>query len=276
MINSLNVYNDMPPKGPIRLWDAGVLWADIEKIRGHYDWSKLDDFVNRAGKRSIMLVIGHPPAWAAKGGPDGCQASWMPEGSNRPIGDMDAWKRYVEAVATRYKGSIRLYQVWNEPADKRFYSGTYNDLAKACKVAYQIIKRVDKRAKVVSPPLQPRKQAGWNRGRGRSIIKSLKDVGYPFDIWSMHIYPQKGEGVEGFIRDCKLVINEIDKHPKNNRLWITEANYNLGGEGNPYTVRKQNELKRQTSSACRTLDIQRCYWYAYNVNEPHLFGIVEF
>jgi len=272
----VNIYDEMIPKGPIRIWDAGVQWADIEKQRGTYDWTKLDEIVAKAGKRSIMLVLGHPPAWAAKGGPDGRHATWMPAGSNRPPANIDDWRHYVEAVVTRYKGRIRLYQVWNEPADKRFYSGTYPELATAAKAAYQIIKRIDKRAKVVSPPLQPRKQAGWHRGRGRSIITALKNAGYPFDIWSMHIYPQQGEGVEGFIRDCKLVIDEIEKHPKNNMLWITEANYNLVGEGNPYPVRKQNILKKQTEDACKMLDIQRCYWYAYRVNEPWKFGIIEF
>lgn len=276
IMQCVNVYDEMSPKGPIRIWDAGVLWADIEKQRGQYDWSKLDEIVAKAGRRSIMLVLGHPPAWAAKGGPDGRQAGWMPAGSNRPVGDMDAWKRYVWNVVNRYKGRIKLYQIWNEPADKRFYSGNYDELATACKAAYRVIKSVDKSAKVVSPPLQPRKQAGWHRGRGRSIIRELKNAGYPFDIWSMHIYPQQGEGIEGFIRDCKLVIDELEKHPKHNRLWITESNYNLGGKDNPYTVRKQNMLKKQTDDACKMLDIGRNYWYAYRVNQPHLFGIIEF
>lgn len=275
MLHALNVHKEMPPKGPVRIWDAGVQWADLEKVKGTYDWSKLDAMIDAAGKRSIMLVLGHPPAWAAKGGPDGRQAAWMPAGSNRPPITMAAWRRHVEAVVTRYKGRVALYQIWNEPADKRFYSGDFSEIGTICKAAYQVIKKIDKNARVVSPPLQPRRQAGWHR-RGKAIVKSLKDAGYPFDIWSMHIYPQKGEGIEGFIRDCKLVIDELEKHPKNNWLWITETNYNLVGEGNPYPVSKQNQLKKQTEDACKMLDITRIYWYSYLTNEPHLFGIIEF
>lgn len=275
MISCVNVHEEMIPKGPIRIWDAGTQWADIEKVRGVYDWSKLDKMVHQAGSRSIMIILGHPPAWAAKDGPDGRQASWMPAGSNRPPKTMAAWKRYVEAVVTRYKGKVKLYQIWNEPADKRFYSGDLEQIGTICKAAYQVIKKIDKTAKVVSPPLQPRKQAGWSR-RGKTIVKSLKSAGYPFDIWSMHIYPQQGEGIEGFIRDCKLVIDELEKHPKHNLLWITETNYNLCGVGNPYPIRKQNVLKKQTEDACQMLDIGRIYWYSYMVNEPQLFGIIEF
>lgn len=275
MLSALNIHEEMCPSGPIRIWDAGVQWADIEKQKGVYDWSKLDAMIEAAGKRSIMLVLGHPPAWAAKGGPDGRQASWMPPGSNRPPVTMAAWERYVEAVVTRYKGRVSLYQVWNEPADKRFYSGNLDELGTICKNAYQVIKRIDKDARVVSTPLQPRKQAGWFK-RGKEIVGYLKAAGYPFDIWSMHIYPQKGEGIEGFIRDCKLVIDELEGRPKNNFLWITETNYNLVGEGNPYPIDQQTKLKKQTEDACKILDIDRIYWYSYMTNEPQLFAITEF
>lgn len=272
MIFGSNVLGPMPPNGPIRIWDAGVVWADIEKVKGKYDWSKLDDIVERAGKRSIMLVLGHPPAWAAKGGPDGRQAAWMPAGSNRPPANMTDFRKYVKAVATRYKGRIALYQVWNEPADKRFYSGSLSEIGTITKAAYQEIKSVDKLAKVVSPPLQPRRQAGWTV-KGKAIIKSLNDAGQPFDIWSCHIYPQQGEEVFGFIRDCSLVKDAIS--PTRKPLWITECNYNLGGTGNPYPVAKQVSLKQSTKIACKSLDIARLYWYAFNYSNPSLIAITN-
>lgn len=272
---ALNVHGPMPPTGPIRIWDAGVQWADIEKVRGTYDWSKLDALIAAAGSRSIMLVLGHPPAWAAKDGPDGRQAAWMPAGSNRPPKTMQLWRGYVEAVVTRYKGRVKLYQVWNEPADKRFYSGDISEMGTLCKAAYQVVKRIDPDARVVSPPLQPRRQAGW-RTRGQLLLKSLKDAGYPFDIWSMHVYPQNGEGIEGFVRDSKLVIDALEKHSKKAPLWITEVNYNVAGQGNPYPLPQQIKLKKDTEDSCKILDIGRIYWYSYQTNEPQLFAITEF
>ena len=269
----LNVINVVPPTGPIRLWDCQTEWARIEKQRGAYDFSLLDSLVNAAGKRSIMLVLGHPPAWAAKGGPDGLQASWMTPGSNRPPASMDDFKKYVNAVVTRYKGKIDCYQVWNEPADKRFYSGSWNDLGTIVKTAYKEIKRIDPFAKVISPPLQPRRQAGWSV-KGAAIIKALNDAGLPFDIWSCHIYPQQGEGLDGFKRDCVLVKDAISGTKK--PLWITESNYNLGGQGNPYPIRKQIGMKELTKTACTQLDIPRMYWYAYQYSNPALLAINSF
>lgn len=273
MLFGNNVLDAMPPSGPIRIWDAHTQWCDIEKQKGVWDWSRLDQLVNQAGKRSIMLVLGHPPAWAAKGGPDGRQAAWMAPGSNRPPINMETWRRYVRAVVMRYKDRVRHWQIWNEPADKRFYSGTYAELGTLTKVAYNEIKSIDKNLWVVSPPLQPRRQAGWTV-KGKAILKCMKDTNYPFDIWSCHIYPQKDEGVEGFIRDCKLVKDAILLTPRK-ALWITEMNYNLAGDGNPYPPAQQASLKSQTKNACEKLDIDRAYWYAFSYNNPALIAITN-
>lgn len=273
MIFGNNVLDAVPPTGPIRIWDAGVQWCDIEKKKGVWDWSKLDRMVSQAGSRSITIVLGHPPAWAAKDGPDGRQAAWMPAGSNRPPINMETWRRYVNAVVIRYKDKVRYYQVWNEPADKRFYSGSWSELGTMTKVAYTEIKSIDKNIKVISPPLQPRKQAGWTV-KGKALMKCMKDVNYPFDIWSCHIYPQKGEGIEGFERDLLLVRNAINPTIRK-KLWITEMNYNLGGEGNPYQVKQQTALKSQTRNVCSRLDVDKAFWYAYAYNNPKLIAITN-
>lgn len=273
MIFGNNVLDAVPPTGPIRIWDAGVQWCDIEKQKGVWDWSKLDRIISQAGSRSITIVLGHPPAWAAKGGPDGRQAAWMPAGSNRPPINMETWSRYVNAVVMRYKDKVRYYQVWNEPADKRFYSGSWSELGTMTKVAYTEIKSIDKNIKVISPPLQPRKQAGWTV-KGKALMKCMKDVNYPFDIWSCHIYPQKGEGIEGFERDLLLVRNAINPTIRK-KLWITEMNYNLGGEGNPYQVKQQTALKSQTRNVCSRLDVDKAFWYAYAYNNPKLIAITN-
>ena len=274
MIFGTNVLSVVPPSGPIRIWDAQCTWADLEKKRGTWDWTRLDAIVNSAGKRSIMLVLGHPPAWAAKGGPDGKQAAWMSAGSNRPPSNMNVWKMYISAVVNRYKGRIGCYQIWNEPADKRFYTGTYSELATLMKVAYTLIKQIDKNATVISPPLQPRRQAAWAT-RGQSILKCFASVGYPFDVYSMHIYPQKDEGIKGFRQQCTMVKAALFQKPQK-PLWITETNFNLGGMGNPYPLDIQAAIRTQVKHACNDLNIARCYWYAYAYDNPSLIAINEF
>lgn len=261
----------VPATGPVRLWDCGVEWARLQPTKHAYDFTKLDKLVSQLAGRDIMLVIGHPPLWAADGSDD-LQAKWLLPGSNRPPVSDDDWSNYVLTVATRYKGKIKSYQVWNEPASKDFYSGDYATLARLVKRAKRLIHIADPAAKVVSPPLQPRKQAGWD-GRGKKIYEALEAEGFPFHVWAAHIYPQVGEGTNAWVRDVRMVQNRVSG--TNKPLWITETNFNVVGPGNPWTAEKQRTTLDTIRSRCYTLDIPRCYWYGFGHSDPSLFAITN-
>lgn len=270
-----NIVDHMSPSGPVRLWDCRTEWAHLQPTHSKWHWDHLDGLVEQAGKRSILLVLGHPPEWAAKGGADGFQAAWMPPGSNRPPINDEVWSNYVVAVAQRYRGLIKHYQVWNEPVDRRFYTGEYDELAFLVKRTKSLISRTDPGARVVGPPHQPRRQAGWTT-RGKRLLNALQAEGYPFDIYSMHIYPQIGEGVNAWIRDAKLVINILDAYNAPQKpLWVTETNFNLGGPGNPFPKARQDTIKQQLSIYSSKLGIPRIYWYAYRYSNPSLIGITN-
>ena len=275
-IIGLNVVSVVPPTGPIRLWDCGVEWGRLQPSADQWNWETLDRLVADAGNRQIMLVLGHPPAWAAKGGPNGQQAPWLLPGANRAPKDDATWSNYVVAVASRYKGKINQYQIWNEPADSAFYSGTYSDLANCVRRAKSLINRTDPNAKIVSPPFQPRKQSGWET-RGKKLIVALQDQGWPFDIYAGHIYPQVGEGISGWERDINTMIDGLRKYnaPKK-PMWITETNFNLGGPANPYSDSRQQSLKDNVIRSANKLDIGRVYWYAYHYSNPSLFAVTKF
>ena len=57
----------------------------------------------------------------------------------------------MRTVATRYKGRIHTYEVWNEPNLKMFYSGTREQLVQLAKDAYEVLHEVDPTVVVVSP-----------------------------------------------------------------------------------------------------------------------------
>ena len=50
--------------GSLRLWDAGVTWADIQPEQGRFDWTRLDAIVTAAQARNVevTLVLGQTPA----------------------------------------------------------------------------------------------------------------------------------------------------------------------------------------------------------------------
>jgi len=100
--------------GSIRLWDNGTAWTNIETSQGVFDWTNLDNAVtiaNQKGMSDILMVLSGTPAWATN--QRNPLALPAPDASGVPA-NMADWDNWVRAVATRYKGKIKIYQPWNE------------------------------------------------------------------------------------------------------------------------------------------------------------------
>ena len=137
--------------GSWRLWDAGTLWIDIELRAGRQDFSRLDRYVSMAALTGteILLPFGMTPAWASAR-PD--EKGVYRRGDTAEPRSIADWERHVRATATRYKGRIRHYELWNEVnAGTGFFSGTPEAMFKLQKSAYAIVKQVDPAAVFVAP-----------------------------------------------------------------------------------------------------------------------------
>lgn len=130
-------------------------WRDIEgAAKGHFDWSRTDYIVKIAGEAGLDLVVrvDHQPAWAGGGFP-----------LNGPPDNPQDLADFLTALATRYKGRIRAYEVWNEPNLAREWGGKEPDpgaYVKLLKQAYSAIKAADPNAIVISAGLSP--TGTWN------------------------------------------------------------------------------------------------------------------
>jgi len=140
-------------------------WADIE-VHGPGDfedrrnpqigvisaWAKYDDIVGRAERLGITVLarLDAPPKWAHEGYAD--------LGDFGPPARFERFADYVGAVAERYKGRIRYYQIWNEPnifpewGNQRVNP---EDYARLLCLAYDRIKNIDPDAVVVAAALAP-------------------------------------------------------------------------------------------------------------------------
>lgn len=121
-----------------------IPWAGVEPFQGQLDWSMVDKTINAAAARGISVVgfINSTPGWAVA--PGGWAISGRPA-SPAVYGD------FAAKVATRYKGKVSAYEIWNEPNSAYFYSpqpdpAGYTDLLKA---AYPKIKAVDSSVTVI-------------------------------------------------------------------------------------------------------------------------------
>lgn len=87
-------------------------WAKTEKVKGVYDFTWLDTILDDAHGRGLNILLETDygnPIYEGGGGWD--LAGGFPTSEEA----LAAWDRWVEAMATRYKGKVRDWAMWNEP-----------------------------------------------------------------------------------------------------------------------------------------------------------------
>lgn len=172
---------------------AGTSWRYLEPARGVFKWYGTDEYVGAAQRHGIdaMYTFDSTPQWASARPTEKCDAG--PIGCAAPPADIRDWEDFVTAVVTRYKGRIKIYEVWNEPTTQLEWAGSYIDMVRLAKSAYEIIKSADPDAVVLTPApsahgYQPRGitspiQPEWMKGYLQAGGDSYADGG------SWHAYP---------------------------------------------------------------------------------------
>ncbi|RME74036.1 MAG: hypothetical protein D6784_10835 [Chloroflexi bacterium] len=129
-----------------------IPWREVEGGgKGAWHWQAVDRMVNQVEAHNLKMIarLGVQPAWAAPGIP-------MPEIG--PPDNLQDFYDYVYAVASRYKGRIEAYQIWNEPNLAREWGNRppnpaeYTELLR---VGYQAVKAADPQAIVISAGMAP-------------------------------------------------------------------------------------------------------------------------
>ena len=224
-------------------------WEDIE-VHGKGDfedrrheparsaWEKYDHIVDLADQYELQLIvrISNPPAWSrAKGNEAG---SYAPPDNYQDFAD------FAGAVAARYQGRVRYYQLWNEPniypewGINTIDPEAYVDLLKAGATA---IRAIDPEAVIIAGALAATVDLDGTAVPGHSFsdllfLQRMYDAGAAphFDVmatqgyglWSgptdRRMHPRvMNFGRPQFIRDL-MVVNGDGHKP----IWISEMNWN--------------------------------------------------
>jgi hypothetical protein len=221
-------------------------WYDIE-IHGKGDfsdcrqgacidaWAKYDHIVDLAGQFDVAIVarLDAPPEWAR---------AWP--GDFAPPAHFDDFGDFAAAVASRYQGRVRHYQIWNEPnnypewGERPVDPEAFTELL--CN-AYRRIKQVDPEATVLAPALTPTIALDPGPGPGAGLndfiyLQRMYDAGAGdcFDIMSAQGYglfsgptdrrlrPRVVNfGRPQYVRD--IMVANGDAHKP---IWISEMNWN--------------------------------------------------
>jgi len=200
--------------GQLRLWDSETAWTALEPAKGVWDWETLDMWVAAAeahGVKEVLLTLGQSPGWASSQ-PD--NVNYIGAGAPAPPNNIQDWRDYITAVGQRYKGSIRNYEIWNEPNDPTYYAGTVAQLLQLTQEAYKILKSIDPANIVVGPVPYA---VGYLDQLLQGGIASYIDV-IPFHIYTYALPP---ETIAPTIANVRLIMakNGVSNMP----FWDTEG-----------------------------------------------------
>jgi polysaccharide biosynthesis protein PslG len=124
-----------------------VSWQDVEGAgKGQYDWTNLDRIVGQAEQHGLKLIV------RVSQDPD------RPFWAGNPPENAGHFADFLKAMASRYKGRIQAYQVWNEPNLAREWGGRRPDpvgYTGLLKKAYNAIKGADPKATVITAGMAP-------------------------------------------------------------------------------------------------------------------------
>jgi hypothetical protein len=147
-------------------------WEDVEQSgKGDFQdhkfgksaWQKYDDIVIATRRLGLDLIvrIDRPPLWArarADATPEFQRGKAENGNSTGPPDSYADYADFVGAVAARYRGQVRFYQIWNEPNLAYEWNWTTPQparFAELLQLGYQAIKAADPGAVVLFPSLAP-------------------------------------------------------------------------------------------------------------------------
>jgi len=266
---------------------TGLVWDNIEKTKGTYDWSKNDYVISETYKQGIKIVISV-----------NCFNS-CDQGVSEPNGmipkDMTAYKVFLEKAVERYDGDgiddapgspvVDVWSIQNE-VDGVGWKDTPEDYALLLKASYEAIMEANPKAKVAIGGLAT--PLGYNSFYVKVLndLERYKGQQY-FDIFDLHWSGQlaaldknndyKSELNYELGDFVKTIMSKMDEmNYKNVSFWITEmSDY----EGSPKTPSGILEYKSESYQAAQVIKryvyslgsgVDKIFWVT--LTEWHAFG----
>lgn len=174
-----------------------VMWANIEKTEGQYDWSYFDTVVRRAREAGIELLI-NVRGYTGAGWPGYVRELYVADRAEK----LAAYERFLRELVRRYKGQIRYWQIENEVEWQDWWRGTMDEYVLVLGAAYRTIKNEDTTSQVLiagcptapffladlSNPLNPVSDLAWVRNYFERLRFILDRGRQYFDILDVHLY----------------------------------------------------------------------------------------
>jgi glycosyl hydrolase family 39 (putative alpha-L-iduronidase) len=223
-------------------------WDGIEPERDRYDFSFWDEFIAMAGELGITLIpyVAYTPDWSSGDGP---AEHWK-----APPRDPADFAEIMGLLAARYRSQIRSWELWNEPDNRDYWTGTVEQYAALVRAGASSIRAVDPEIRIVSGGL-----AGTIEFL--SDLFDQPDLPAALDVVNLHSYyetwnPEPLETIPEYVARAQAI---VERHAGQQDLWMAEvgySNYRQGSRVSEYTRARfahEHTLEFQAVALVRTL-----------------------
>jgi len=239
----------------IRAWWG---WGMAEKEPGKFDWTEFDrqfDAVHRAGMEIMPILLRYYPnyeqAWAGK-----------VDQIQQPPYDLTQWGDFVTATVTRYRGRVKVWEVWNEPQytmDAATYAG--------------ILKVTTERAKAADPDALI---VGLG-GNGLDFDRGVLEAGATgFDVLSHHSYSQLGRPWEQMAKLAEDTTALTEQYHATSRVWHSEQGLGADGVGYihlPSTEEQCAATLVQSYLSALSTGVEKFFWFSAQTSPTYGWGV---
>ena len=150
-------------------------------------WAKYDQIVNLAEAYDVEIIarLSNPPAWT--------RALTDTVGAYAPPDDYDDYGDFVAAVAERYEGRIRYFQLWNEPNIYPEWGEQPVDpeaFTRLLCTGYRRARQANPEAVILAPALAPTVEVSDRALNGLIFLERMYEAGAGdcFDVMSVQAY----------------------------------------------------------------------------------------
>jgi hypothetical protein len=252
--------NKVPwPAVPFGGWRTShTNWAEIQLTKDHWYFDLLDKYVNwsQLHHTEILMPLTYTPRWASStpDAPTDVEAG-NPPGLSGPPRDMGDWRIFVRTIATRYKGRIHNWEIWNEPNRPQSWTGSVQTMVEMTREASQILREIDPDNRIVAPAPEETKGLGF-------LEEFLKEGGGQYvDMIGYHFYVGPDDGPEAMVQLIDKVEAIMARYGQSDKpLWNTEAGW-LGPKLLPQDLQAAYVARAYILNWAAGVD--RFYWFAW-------------
>ncbi len=237
--------------------DCGVRW-----VREDFNWQQLSPVGNRVSVRRLdraidaarsagLRVLGLPTAWPA----------WTHPYTARGVSE---FTKYLRTIATRYRGKVDAWEIWNEPNLPLSWRGSAEQYVELLAASYATLKEVDPGVLVVGPcAAGPGDLSNPASVASLAWIERVLNVRRPlFDVFSFHPYegrrsPEAAGLTETVGRLQRMV--QASGHPS--RIWITEQGWASDYRNPTIDDLEQARLLIRAYLLSRIAGVENYFWY---------------